>query len=137
MRKTFHFAAYLHAAPGMEFRFIDNNVPLDQHSQKLIRSHAMKGKNLGKTILARGHKKRQCEKRTYSDQTRAKPECLPKAQNGRLLLPKATKSAVFPAAASSQQMTLLPNYFCGEEISYFINPEPFTSSSRYLFHECV
>ena len=121
----------------MAFRFIDNNTPLDQHSKKLIRSHAMKGKNLGKTIPARGYKRHQCEKKTCSSQVRGKSECLPKVQNGRLLLPKASKLDVCSPTASLEHTTLLPNYFCGVELSYFINPEPFTSPSRYLFHECA
>ncbi|KAJ5808822.1 hypothetical protein N7474_010091 [Penicillium riverlandense] len=45
----------------MEFRFIDNSAPLDGQSRRLIRSHAMMGKNLGRIIPARGRKKRQCQ----------------------------------------------------------------------------
>lgn len=43
----------------MAFLFIDNNAPLDRQSQRRVRNHAMKGKNLGKVIPARGHKRQQ------------------------------------------------------------------------------
>ncbi|KAK7420753.1 hypothetical protein QQX98_002557 [Neonectria punicea] len=102
----------------MEFRFIDNNTPLDRHSQRAIRSHAMKGKNLGKTIAARGHRWQKSERK-------AKSEGIPKVetQNGRWLLPKTDNGN-----------TLLQNHFGGAELSYFMTPnlEPFTLSSRYL-----
>jgi hypothetical protein len=138
IHKTVSFyCVSLHAVRDMEFRFIDNNTPLDQHSQKLIRSHAMKGKNLGKTLPARGHKRRQRENEICSAQTRAKSEGLPKVQKGRLLLPKASKPDSANASANPEHMPLLRNHFCGAELSYFVTAEPFTSSSRYLFHECA
>lgn len=122
----------------MEFRFIDNTTPLDRHSRKAVRSHAMKGKNLGKTIQARGHKGRQCENEIRSAQARSKlDDGLPKVESGRLLLPKAPRPDSGNAFTSPKQMVSLQNHFPGAELAYFSISEPLISSSRYLLHECA
>ena len=41
-----------------DFQFIDNTATSDQRCRKLIRSHVMKGKNVGKTAARRGWKRR-------------------------------------------------------------------------------
>ncbi len=41
----------------MEFEFIDNNSVIDGRSRKAIRRHVMIGKNSGRVIPARGHRK--------------------------------------------------------------------------------
>lgn len=122
----------------MKFHFIDNTTPLDRHSQKAIRSHAMKGKNLGKTIPARGHRGRQSGNEIRSAQARPKvEEGLPKVENDRLLLPKASKPDSGNALTSPKQMVSLQNHFPGAELAYFSIPEPLIVSSRYLLHECA
>lgn len=113
----------------MEFRFIDNNAPLDRRSQKLVRNHAMKGKNLGRIVPARGHRHQQ-------QQGDIHPHCLTtgsKCSTGdkrRPLLPKAVPSDPNP------DITLPLNPFSGTELAYFAVPAPLTSSVRYLFYEC-
>ncbi|KPM43954.1 hypothetical protein AK830_g2606 [Neonectria ditissima] len=129
---------HLTSTSAMEFCFIDNNKPLDRHSQKVLRSYAMKGKNLGKSVPARGHKWRQRESETGSGQERAKSDGLTKlsgltnAENGRLLLPKTSTPN---SCNTSTTMSRPQNWFSGAELFYFTTPEPITPSSRYLIHE--
>ncbi|CAI6261072.1 unnamed protein product [Periconia digitata] len=112
----------------MEYCFIDNNKPLDRISQKIVRSHAMKGKNVGRTITARGHRGRQRE--NEGDHTPIlQPEIFSEIRNGRIILPKVSSLKSSPAA--TERITLLRNPLYQTELL----PEPLTSSSRYLLHE--
>lgn len=119
----------------MEFCFIDNNRPLDPVARRRVRSHALKGKNLGKTISGRGHRRRQCEKApdgAYSEQQRFKEVI--HGKDGRALLPKPSKHS-FDAAWTNSQLSN-DTYFRGKELSYFVPPESLTSSSQYFMLQC-
>ncbi|RAO67926.1 uncharacterized protein BHQ10_003938 [Talaromyces amestolkiae] len=103
----------------MEFCFINNNKPLDRRSQKLVRHHAMKGKNTGKTFRLRGHKRQQHKDEIQLDRWTTE------GGKGRPLLPKF-----------AQANSLLPvNPFPGTELTYFTTSITLTPSVRYLFHE--
>ncbi|KIH93590.1 hypothetical protein SPBR_04198 [Sporothrix brasiliensis 5110] len=93
----------------MEFLFVDSNTSTDRRSQRLIRSHGMKGKNAGKVIPARGHRWRREDGQppSYTDGERVR-----------------AMQAASPA-----------NPFCGFEFSYFSTSVPVTASSRQLFHD--
>ena len=111
----------------MEFCFINNNAPLDRRSQKLVRHHAMKGKNTGKTIRLRGHKRQQHKGEIQLDRWTTESSCYLEGGKGRPLLPKL-----------AQANSLLPiNPFSGTELTYFSTSVPLTPSVRYLFHECT
>lgn len=112
----------------MEFRFINNNAPLDRRSQRLVRNHAMKGKNLGRIIPARGHKRQQHEDGIHPDRVTAEPKPSTEREKGRPLLPKVIRPG--------PDITLPLNPFSGAELAYFTIPVPLTTSVRYLFYEC-
>ncbi|CAK7214750.1 hypothetical protein SCUCBS95973_002240 [Sporothrix curviconia] len=116
----------------MEFLFIDNNTATDRRSQRLIRSHGMKGKNAGKVISARGHRWRR-----FGDE-KTKPTRPDSVARGRPLLPKnplplADGDRV--RAMQAMQAVSPADPFCGFEFSYFTTPVPITASSRQLFHD--
>jgi hypothetical protein len=115
-------------AGAMEFRFINNNEPLDRRSQRLVRSHAMKGKNLGRTLPLKNDKRKQHEDRMHRSQLETQLRCSVKGGKGRPLLPKPMNPSLNTAPPS--------NPFSGDELAYFAMPVPPTSSIRYLFYEC-
>lgn len=117
----------------MELRFINNNAPLDRRSQKLVRNHAMKGKNAGRVIPARGHRgQQQREGGCHPDCSATRLPFSPEVGNGRTLLPNPT----YTDPRSRPDITLTPNPFAGAELAYFPLPVTITPSDRYLLHEC-
>lgn len=114
----------------MEFRFIDNSVPLDRHAKSLVRKHAMKGKNLGRVIPARGHRGQQRNEGIHLDFLVIEPKHSSEHQTGWPLLPKPEYT--HPGA----YITLPPNPFPGSELSYFTSLIPLTPTIRHLFYEC-
>ena len=119
----------------MDFRFINNDTRLDRNTRRLIRSHAMKGKNLGKVITARGHKNRQRERGIALGQIQAKENNLANAENGRPLGPE--RFCLVPSVAVPESRLPLLNPFCGAELSFFATPVEVTPSLRHLIHECM
>lgn len=116
--------------PLKPWNFIDNNAPLDRRSLKLVRNHAMKGKNLGRVIAARGHRGQQREVQIRPDRLTNRPECSAEGEKRRPLLPK-------PLHPDPSSETTLPlNPFSGAELAYFTGPVLLTPSIRYLFYEC-
>lgn len=116
----------------MELRFINNNAPLDRRSQKLVRNHAMKGKNAGRVIPARGHRGQQQRDGGHPNCSATRLPLPPGVWRGRALLPKPTCTD----PGSRPDVTLAPNPFAGAELAYFPLPETVTPSDRYLLHEC-
>jgi hypothetical protein len=112
----------------MEFRFIDNKTRLDRRTQRVIRSHAMKGKNLGKVLPARGHKNRQGEQGIIIHPGRIE-------ENARPLSIEAIGPVSDAAEAHTTQSLLNP--FCGTEFSFIAFPIEVTPLVRYLFNECT
>jgi hypothetical protein len=111
----------------MEFRFIDNNVPLDRHAKKLVRSRAMKGKNLGRVVPARGRRGQQRNEQNHPDFSSTEPKHSSESWKGwPLLLPKPEYTHI----------VLPPNPFPGSELSYFTSLVPLTPELRRLFYEC-
>jgi hypothetical protein len=119
----------------MEFRFIDNDTRLDRRTQKLIRSHAMKGKNLGKIIPARGHKNLLCKQNSYAGQVESKSETFAKFDNGNHLGDNISGSVISLPNYSNKPSLLNP--FCGAEFSFFAFPIEATPSVRYLLNKCM
>ncbi|PVI05998.1 hypothetical protein DM02DRAFT_667986 [Periconia macrospinosa] len=122
----------------MEFCFVDNNTPLDRRSQSLVRSHAMKGKNLGRTIRARGRRgrQRQLDNESGFSQTEVNQEDLSATESGRKLLPKISNPRSSNALEVRRPATSPQNNLQGSEMLYFVTPKQFNASSRYLFYEC-
>lgn len=116
----------------MELCFIDNNAPLDRRSQKAVRKHAMKGKNSGRIIPARGHRGQQQRERSQPDGLATRPPASTEVGKGRALLPKPIR----PDPGSRPDITLPPNPFAGAELAYFPLPVAIAPSDRYLLYEC-
>ncbi|KAF7562138.1 hypothetical protein G7046_g1980 [Stylonectria norvegica] len=120
----------------MEFQFIDGNAPKDRRSRKTIRSHVMKGKNLGKTIQKRGRKHATLQTGSFRDtqelvEARSNNECPQKS---------GSRNLVFPKISAADEDLEPSNFFTGFEFSYFAFPVQFTPSMRrlvYQFHSAI
>lgn len=104
----------------MEFQFIDNNTTKDACSRKAIRSHVMKGKNVGRTV--RRGRKHAVTQGFFQDVERTNPQ---------------DDGAIFPEIAASDGVLVPTNPFAGGEFAYFSFPVQFTPSMRYLVHQCT
>ncbi|KAH8901081.1 hypothetical protein GQ53DRAFT_835039 [Thozetella sp. PMI_491] len=113
----------------MELQFIDNNpARFDPHSRKLIRSHVMKGRNLGKMVPKRGWRKRAARLQP-PDATSSSDEAIPAASD-------CTKDTQGPLTQTRYPDGSLPRYrFAGSEFDYFVWPEQVTPPIRYLVYE--
>ena len=122
----------------MEFCFVNNDARLSRPTQKFIRSHVMKGKNLGKVIPKRGERGRQRElnlekAKSQDDERRLNRRNSDWQQNlkedakiSNHIVPKQHREAALS----------LEKHFCGAEIQFISFPIPITPSLRYLLHEC-
>ncbi|SPN99119.1 uncharacterized protein DNG_02154 [Cephalotrichum gorgonifer] len=115
----------------MELCFINNNAPLDRRSQRIVRHHAMKGKNAGRIIPARGHRGQQKREGSRLDCPAAiRAPVSPELGKGRALLPKPPRTD----PESTPDVALVRNPFAGTELDYFPLPTA-APSDRYLIHE--
>ncbi|KAG4280372.1 hypothetical protein FPRO06_11705 [Fusarium proliferatum] len=124
----------------MKFQFIDNDSTQKPGARKAIRSHVMKGKNLGRTIQGRGkrhaapqlndsHKSPDISKRGTSVEGRRKSLDGAVDHLGNALL--------FPEIADTGIDTTysINNPYSGKEYTYFSFPVQFTPSMRYYVYE--
>ena len=109
----------------MELKFIDYNAAKDRRSRKAIRSHVMKGKNAGKKVQ-RGRKHAPDNGFFRDVKVREKdPETDP-----------SDSQLIFPEIAEMGKPPIPSNHFIGTEFAYFEFPIQFTSSMRYMVHQC-
>ncbi|KAJ9143865.1 hypothetical protein NKR23_g6451 [Pleurostoma richardsiae] len=131
----------------MDFLFVDGDAAThDRIARKRIRSHVMKGKNLGRSIPARGWKNRSLQaKQLQEEPTAAQSTAISKKAPGDTQSPSETNengavSPEMPAAgflAAEISSTASPtNYFAGTEFYYFQSflPVQFTPSMRSLIY---
>ena len=119
----------------MELLFIDNNTPLDRQAQRIVRSHAMTSKNLGRTISGRGLRGRQGRIEPLPSQFNAIKHTSNAQGTGRLILPKLTYRD--SDAVHTEKLTVPRTPFSGTEWSYFSTPVTLTSWDRSLIYECM
>ncbi|KAG5781798.1 hypothetical protein H9Q73_004567 [Fusarium xylarioides] len=126
----------------MKFQFIDNESTQKPGARKAIRSHVMKGKNLGRTIQGRGkrhaapqlnnlHKSPDLSKRDVSvEETR---------KNIDGAVNNVVNALLFPEIADTDADTeySMNNPYSGKEYTYFSFPVQFTPSMRYYVYECL
>ncbi|KAG5793061.1 hypothetical protein H9Q69_007901 [Fusarium xylarioides] len=124
----------------MKFQFIDNESTQKPGARKAIRSHVMKGKNLGRTIQGRGkrhaapqlnnlHKSPDLSKRDVSvEETRKNIDGAVNNVVNALLFPEITDTD----ADTEYSMN---NPYSGKEYTYFSFPVQFTPSMRYYVYE--
>ena len=119
----------------MDFCFVDNTATIDPHSRKRIRSHVMKGRNLGKVMPRRRRTAAAARPLIPRDNTRA-VEIRP----GDPFEEYDDTGPLFPEVAETNlvgRVTPPPsNLFSGTEFSYFASPAYFTPSARYLIYQC-
>ncbi|KAF5722045.1 Argininosuccinate synthase [Fusarium mundagurra] len=126
----------------MKFQFIDNDSTQKPGARKAIRSHVMKGKNLGRTIQGRGKRHAapqsnglqripDLSKRDVSVEERRKNIDVAVDNDGNALL--------FPEIADIDADTeySINNPYSGKEYTYFSFPVQFTPSMRYYIYECL
>jgi hypothetical protein len=125
----------------MKFQFIDNDSTQKPGARKAIRSHVMKGKNLGRIIQGRGkrhaapqlddsHKSPDLSKRGVNVEEIRKNNDVAVNNDGNALL--------FPEIADIDADTeySINNPYSGKEYTYFSFPVQFTPSMRYYVYEC-
>lgn len=125
----------------MKFHFIDNDSTQKPGARKAIRSHVMKGKNLGRTIQGRGkrhaasqlndsHKSPDISKRDISVEGRTK------SLDGAI--DNVGNALLFPEITDTDTDTTysINNPYSGKEYTYFSFPVQFTPSMRYYVYEC-
>ncbi|KAF5680487.1 Argininosuccinate synthase [Fusarium circinatum] len=124
----------------MKFQFIDNDSTQKPGARKAIRSHVMKGKNLGRTIQGRGkrhaasqvnnlHKSPDLSRSNVSVEERRKS--LDDAVNN------VGNDLLFPEILDTDTDTTysINNPYSGKEYTYFSFPVQFTPSMRYYVYE--
>ncbi|KAH8706319.1 hypothetical protein BGZ61DRAFT_449721 [Ilyonectria robusta] len=125
----------------MSFQFIDNGTANTPDSRRAIRSHVMKGRNLGRKIQGRGRKNAPPQTDEFFGDVHQPHEeergiievakdAAARQDGSKLLFPEII--AVDIATSS--------NPFAGSEFQYFSFPIQFTPSMRYMvyqFHSAV
>ncbi|KAF5608951.1 Argininosuccinate synthase [Fusarium subglutinans] len=124
----------------MKFQFIDNDSTQKPGARKTIRSHVMKGKNLGRTIQGRGkrhaasqvnnlRKSPELSRRNVSVEERRKS--LDGAVNN------VGNALLFPEIPDTDTDATysINNPYSGKEYTYFSFPVQFTPSMRYYVYE--
>jgi hypothetical protein len=120
----------------MDFQFINNNGAISHSSRKMIRSHAMKGMNLGKSIPARGHKHAQ-PINNQGRQTKKKTEKENTVDHIEKALSPLVEFSMEGLMTEMSTICISRNLLAGSEYDYFEFPIRFTPSMRFLVHECM
>lgn len=121
----------------MSFQFIDNGTANTPDSRRAIRSHVMKGRNLGRKIQGRGRKNAPPQTDEFFGDVHQPHEeergiievakdAAARQDGSKLLFPEII--AVDIATSS--------NPFAGSEFQYFSFPIQFTPSMRYMVYQC-
>ncbi|KAF4971273.1 hypothetical protein FSARC_1843 [Fusarium sarcochroum] len=122
----------------MKFQFVDNDSTNKSGSRKAIRSHVMKGKNLGRTIQGRGRKHAAPYEGDFflGVQQFKQKEGI---KDGRIdddpIIDQDGNALMFPEITAVDAANTFNNPFAGEEYTYFAFPVQFTPSMRYLVYE--
>ncbi|KAG7407499.1 hypothetical protein Forpe1208_v012902 [Fusarium oxysporum f. sp. rapae] len=122
----------------MKFQFIDNDSTQKPGARKAIRSHVMKGKNLGRTIQGRGkrhaapqlndlYKGPDQSKKDFGVEEGTKSLDIAVDNDGNALL--------FPEIPDTDTTYSINNPYSGKEYTYFSFPVQFTPSMRYYIYE--
>jgi hypothetical protein len=119
----------------MDFQFINNNGAVSHSSRKVIRRHAMRGINLGKTIPARGHKHAQPTINDSNETKRktAKDNTVDPIEEALSPLIEFSMEDVMMEVST---MCISRNLLAGSEYDYFEFPIRFTPSMRFLVYQC-
>ncbi|EMT62530.1 Argininosuccinate synthase [Fusarium odoratissimum] len=129
----------------MKFQFIDNDSTQKPGARKAIRSHVMKGKNLGRTIQGRGKRHAAPQLNDlYKGPDQSKKDF--GVEEGTKSLDGAVdndgNALLFPEIADSDTdrdtdtTYSINNPYSGKEYTYFSFPVQFTPSMRYYVYEC-
>lgn len=126
----------------MKFQFIDNDSTQKPGARKTIRSHVMKGKNLGRTIQGRGKRHAAPQLNDlYKGLDQSKKD-FAKSLGGAV--DNDGNALLFPEIADSDTdrdtdtdtTYSINNPYSGKEYTYFSFPVQFTPSMRYYVYEC-
>ncbi|KAF9763842.1 hypothetical protein IL306_002974 [Fusarium sp. DS 682] len=124
----------------MKFQFIDNDSASKAGSRKVIRSHVMKGKNLGRIIQGRGKRHaapqltRVVEK---SDQLKESGSVEEGREGPNGAIDSDGNALLFPDITDTDTGYSINNPYAGKEYTYFSFPVQFTPSMRYYVYECL
>ncbi|WJG36112.1 uncharacterized protein FOBCDRAFT_189184 [Fusarium oxysporum Fo47] len=125
----------------MKFQFIDNDSTQKPGARKTIRSHVMKGKNLGRTIQGRGKRHAAPQLNDlYKGLDQSKKD-FAKSLDGAV--DNDGNALLFPEIADSDTdrdtdtdtTYSINNPYSGKEYTYFSFPVQFTPSMRYYVYE--
>ncbi|KAF5597778.1 Argininosuccinate synthase [Fusarium pseudoanthophilum] len=124
----------------MKFQFIDHDSTQKPGARKAIRSHVMKGKNLGRTIQGRGKRHaapqlNDLQKSPDLSKRGASVEERRKSLDGAV--DNVGNALLFPEIADTDADTTysINNPYSGKEYTYFSFPVQFTPSMRYYVYE--
>ncbi|KIH88063.1 hypothetical protein SPBR_06339 [Sporothrix brasiliensis 5110] len=115
----------------MALLFIDNSTFTDRRSQRLIRSHSIKGKNTGKVIPARGHRRRGEERDEEREKTARSTSIVrrgPGRPDQKDMVDYSFRSRRRSCEPCGSRHSHRP--FSGFEFAYFTTPVPVTETSR-------
>ncbi|KAF4339746.1 Argininosuccinate synthase [Fusarium beomiforme] len=122
----------------MKFQFVDNDSVNKAGSRKAIRSHVMKGKNLGRTIQGRGkrHVAPQLNNASKSpDQVKKNGNVEEERKDLGGGVDSDGSVLLFPEITDTDNGYLINNPYAGKEYTYFSFPVQFTPSMRYYVYE--
>jgi hypothetical protein len=119
----------------MDFQFINNNGAVSQSARKVIRSHAMRGINLGKIIPARGHKHAQ-PAINHVNETKKKAIKDNNVDHIEKALSPLMEFSMQDVMMEMSTICISRNPLAGSEYDYFEFPIRFTPSMRFLVHQC-
>jgi hypothetical protein len=123
----------------MKFQFIDNDSANKAGSRKAIRSHVMKGKNLGRTIQGRGRRHAAPHLNNLYKGTDLSKKYVSIEQGTKGLdgtVDSDDKALLFPEITDTNTPYPINNPYAGKEYTYFLFPVQFTPSMRYYVYEC-
>ncbi|KAM0554801.1 hypothetical protein ACHAPJ_006873 [Fusarium lateritium] len=124
----------------MKFQFVDNDSTSKPGSRKAIRSHVMKGKNLGRTIQGRGRKHAAPYEGDFFEGVQQVKQQMCNKDGGiadDAVLDQDGNALMFPEVTTVDAVNSFNNPFAGEEYTYFAFPVQFTPSMRYMVYECL
>jgi hypothetical protein len=129
----------------MDICFIDSGLGIDRRARKTIRSHVMKGKNAGRSIIGRG-KKNAATASSSPGSLYAVGSAQESSPDPRLASLEQEVANQDQAKADRDQMVLLPRrltgnagphgIFSGRELTYFDFPVVLSPSMRRVLHQC-
>ncbi|KAF5019377.1 hypothetical protein F66182_8627 [Fusarium sp. NRRL 66182] len=122
----------------MKFQFVENGSATKPGSRKVIRSHVMKGRNLGRIIQGRGRKHAALQEYDFFKDIHQLKESKGINKYGKdddSIIDRDGNALVFPEFMPVDIICPLNNPFAGEEYTYFSIPVQLTPSMRYLVYQ--